>query len=206
MTSQPQRRTKTAASGGRRLRTSGGGGGGGGGGGANRLRFARLPPRLESNASKAAPDGFGAAEHVLLIGIDGITPRALNDAIARGDAPSLAALRSRGAWSDEVRVTQPSSSLSSWASILTGSPPEMHGVHLAAQLRSEYPVRPAALDAHAHSCSSTLVIEHTPLATLSGCRSESPHPPSPQACLLPGGCAIPDALHRPARGAERGPL
>lgn len=89
--------------------------------------------------------GFGVAEHAVLIGIDGIMPSTLQDAISRGTTPNLAGLKDRGAWSYDVRVTQPSSSLSSWASILTGAPPAWHGVHHAAQFGRPpaYPVRPA---------------------------------------------------------------
>jgi len=96
----------------------------------------------------ATPPGFGVAQHAVLIGIDGIPPWVLNNAISSGSAPALAALRRRGAWSDDVRATQPSSSLSNWASILTGAPPEWHGVHTAAQSnKPTFPVRPATYPA-----------------------------------------------------------
>ena len=87
---------------------------------------------------------FGAAQHAIIIGIDGITPYTLEDSIARGIAPNLQALRSRGSRANDVRVTQPSSSLSSWASILTGAPPVFHG-HGAA---GAPPVRPATYPEH----------------------------------------------------------
>lgn len=94
--------------------------------------------------------GFGAAQHALIIGIDGVTPYTLEDSIARGVAPNLQSLRARGSRARDVRVTQPSSSLSSWASILTGAPPVFHGVHSGAQFSQPpvYPVRPATYPQH----------------------------------------------------------
>lgn len=93
--------------------------------------------------------GFGSAARAVMIGIDGITPRSLGEAIRSGRAPHLAALRAGGTLGDDVRGTQPPVSLSSWASLLTGAPPSFHGVHMEAQyrpkhpLRERFPVRPA---------------------------------------------------------------
>lgn len=86
--------------------------------------------------------GFGAAEHAVILGIDGLAVRTLHHAIATGHAPHLAALRASGAFTDDARCTQPSSSLPNWASTLFSAPPAFHGVHGA---RLDGAVRPATL-------------------------------------------------------------
>ena len=90
--------------------------------------------------------GFGSAQHAVLIGLDGLSVAALHAAIDAGDAPRLKALRARGAFTDDARVTQPSLSLPNWASTLFAVPPTFHGVHLP---RLDDDVRPATLPAGA---------------------------------------------------------
>ena len=58
----------------------------------------------------AAP-GFNSADHAVLLGLDGLSVRALEKAMAEGNAPRLRALRARGAFTDDARCTQPSLSL-----------------------------------------------------------------------------------------------
>ena len=86
---------------------------------------------------------FGASQHAVIIGIDGLSIRALHEALDAGLAPSLKALRSAGAVTDDARCTQPSISLPNWASTLFSAPPEMHGVHGTTY---DHTVRPAALE------------------------------------------------------------
>lgn len=93
----------------------------------------------------AAP-GFNSADHAVLLGLDGLSVRALEKAMAEGNAPRLRALRARGAFTDDARCTQPSLSLPNWASVLFGVPPAFHGVHAA---RLDEDVRPASLRAGA---------------------------------------------------------
>ena len=67
--------------------------------------------------------------HAVLLGIDGLPVASLHAALALGLAPNLKALRDEGAYTDDARVTSPSSSFSSWASTLFGVPPEFHGIN-----------------------------------------------------------------------------
>lgn len=89
------------------------------------------------------------AQHAIIIGIDGLAVSSLHAALRQGYAPTLAALRRRGAYTDDARVTQPSSSLVNWASTLFAVPPAFHGVHdfLKAFGASPHQIRPATLRA-----------------------------------------------------------
>ena len=91
----------------------------------------------------AYSNGFGAADHAVLIGLDGLSISSLHTAIASGHAPRLKALRSRGVFTDDARVTQPSMSLPNWASTLFAVPPTFHGVH---EPVLDDDVRPATLE------------------------------------------------------------
>lgn len=61
---------------------------------------------------------------VLILGIDGWSD-ACTELV---QAPNLAALRARGSYAPMVRTVWPPDSLASWASVLYGSPPTVHGV------------------------------------------------------------------------------
>lgn len=95
------------------------------------------------NADMGHDAGFASARHAVLIGLDGLSVRALHRAINAGLAPNLKALRERGAYTDDARCTMPSISLPNWASTLFSAPPEFHGVHTAAL---DDDVRPATFD------------------------------------------------------------
>ena len=64
------------------------------------------------------------AKHVILIGIDGMSPDGVNVA----DTPTLDHMMKTGAHSPSARAVLPSSSGANWASILNGAGPEQHGV------------------------------------------------------------------------------
>jgi len=63
------------------------------------------------NADMGHDAGFASARHAVLIGLDGLSVRALHRAINAGLAPNLKALRERGAYTDDARCTMPSISL-----------------------------------------------------------------------------------------------
>ena len=64
-------------------------------------------------------------EHVVIISIDGLRP----DAMEQSDAPTLAALRTRGAYSAAAQTVLPSVTLVGHASMLGGMSPEKHGIY-----------------------------------------------------------------------------
>ncbi len=63
----------------------------------------------------------------LIFGIDGGTWSVLDTLIDQGAMPVLADLKRRGAWGVSTSVV-PVNSAAAWSSILTGMPPEKHGV------------------------------------------------------------------------------
>lgn len=62
--------------------------------------------------------------HVLVIGIDGLSP----DGIRQAETPQLDALMARGASTLQARAVLPTSSSPNWASMLMGAGPEQHGI------------------------------------------------------------------------------
>ncbi len=62
--------------------------------------------------------------HVLVIGVDGMSP----DGIENANTPHLDRLIDRGAHSFRARSVMPSSSSSNWASMIMAAGPEQHGV------------------------------------------------------------------------------
>jgi predicted AlkP superfamily pyrophosphatase or phosphodiesterase len=65
-----------------------------------------------------------AADHVLIIGIDGLSP----DGIDKAKTPHLDGLVARGAHTFHARGVMPTESSPNWASMITGVGPEQHGV------------------------------------------------------------------------------
>jgi len=84
-------------------------------------RYLSSGPR-ESNA----PDwpAQSVTRHVVLVSIDGLRP----DAIGAYAAPTLQRLRREGSYSMRASTIMPSKTLPSHTSMLTGEPPERHGV------------------------------------------------------------------------------
>ncbi|HJR57815.1 MAG TPA: ectonucleotide pyrophosphatase/phosphodiesterase [Vicinamibacterales bacterium] len=73
-----------------------------------------------------APDlpGQSVTRHVVLVSIDGLRP----DAIAAYATPTLQRLISEGSYTMHASTIMPSKTLPSHTSMLTGEPPERHGV------------------------------------------------------------------------------
>lgn len=63
-------------------------------------------------------------EHVVVIGVDGLSP----DGIRTAETPNLDRLVARGSSTMKARAVMPSSSSPNWASMLMGAGPEQHGV------------------------------------------------------------------------------
>jgi hypothetical protein len=64
------------------------------------------------------------SQHVVLISVDGLRP----DAIGRFAAPTIQTLMREGSYTLNARTITPSKTLPSHTSMLTGEPPERHGV------------------------------------------------------------------------------
>lgn len=65
-----------------------------------------------------------AADHVVIIGIDGLSP----DGLKRAATPNIDRLIREGAVSWTARAVMPTSSSSNWASMIMGAGPEQHGI------------------------------------------------------------------------------
>ena len=74
-------------------------------------------------AEQKVPDA-SLTRNVVLVSIDGLRP----DAIARFQAPTLQRLIREGSYSLSARTIMPSTTLPSHTSMLSGEPPEKHGV------------------------------------------------------------------------------
>ncbi|MDP3405234.1 MAG: alkaline phosphatase family protein [Brevundimonas sp.] len=64
------------------------------------------------------------ARHVIIIGVDGLSP----DGVRRAATPTLDDMMANGSWSLHARAVLPTTSGANWASILGGAGPEQHGV------------------------------------------------------------------------------
>ncbi|MBX9615574.1 MAG: alkaline phosphatase family protein [Caulobacteraceae bacterium] len=64
------------------------------------------------------------ARHVIIIGVDGLSP----DGVRRAATPTLDEMMANGSWSLHARAVLPTTSGANWASILGGAGPEQHGV------------------------------------------------------------------------------
>ena len=63
-------------------------------------------------------------EHVVIIGVDGMSP----DGVQKARTPALNMLIEEGAFSMHARAVLPSSSSPNWASMIMGAGPEQHGI------------------------------------------------------------------------------
>jgi hypothetical protein len=68
--------------------------------------------------------GAQSAEHVIIIGVDGLSPRGVDASVT----PVMNRLIRGGAYTFEARGVFPTSSAANWASMLMGAGPEFHGV------------------------------------------------------------------------------
>jgi hypothetical protein len=92
--------------------------------------IAFLPERATGATHVPAPRPVrsrDAAARLLVFGIDGADWKLIDKLIARGDLPTIAALRRRGAWGD-LETLFPTRSPAVWTTIATGQPPDRHGV------------------------------------------------------------------------------
>ncbi|KAG9401505.1 hypothetical protein AC1031_009366 [Aphanomyces cochlioides] len=80
------------------------------------------------SASTSRTNGFGAADHVILMGLDGLDVRCLHQALDAGRAPNLQYLRDHGIFTDKARNNRPTMSLPNWATIFYGAGVMFHGV------------------------------------------------------------------------------
>jgi predicted AlkP superfamily pyrophosphatase or phosphodiesterase len=67
---------------------------------------------------------LAAPDHVVLIGVDGLSP----DGIRHAQTPHLDTLMREGAFSFHGRAVMPTSSSPNWASMIMGAGPEQHGI------------------------------------------------------------------------------
>lgn len=84
------------------------------------LLYAKAPAPVSSGVAPAP----GLTEHVVVISIDGLRP----DAIDKYKARTIQRLMREGAYSLEAQTIYPSKTLPSHTSMLTGQPPETHGI------------------------------------------------------------------------------
>lgn len=80
------------------------------------------------------------AEHVVIIGVDGMSP----DGIRNADTPVLDSLIAAGAASMHARAVLTSSSSQNWASMANGAGPEQHGITSNGWERDDHAIAPIA--------------------------------------------------------------
>lgn len=85
------------------------------------LLFIVFASMIGCNSTPKKPERL--AKHVILIGSDGFGSYAFE----KGKFPNLRKMMKGGAYSLEARAVLPSSSAVNWASMIMGSPPELHG-------------------------------------------------------------------------------
>ncbi|MDX2130802.1 MAG: alkaline phosphatase family protein [Planctomycetota bacterium] len=90
---------------------------------ANRLAVLAAPLLLAATSTHAEPAAPGVT-HVLVIGIDGLSP----EGIEISDTPHMRQLIRAGSWTINARAVLPTSSGANWASMITGATPPQHGV------------------------------------------------------------------------------
>src|SRR5690606_6067171 len=91
------------------------------------MRTLTLPLLLAATIGLNActsPKQPSPVKHVIIIGIDGMSP----DGILNADTPVLDSLMAHGSSTMRARAVLPTSSSSNWASMLMGAGPEQHGV------------------------------------------------------------------------------
>jgi predicted AlkP superfamily pyrophosphatase or phosphodiesterase len=98
-------------------------------------RITRAAPLTTPTLPATAPR---LTEHVVLVSIDGLRP----DAIAQFQAPTLQRLIGEGSHTLTAQTILPSKTLPSHTSMLTGEPPERHGV----RWNTAFEDRPGTLD------------------------------------------------------------
>lgn len=74
--------------------------------------------------SKTTQHAEPNAKHVIVIGVDGLSP----NGILNARAPVMNSMTENGAWAYHTRSVMPSSSGANWGSMLMGAGPEQHGI------------------------------------------------------------------------------
>lgn len=75
-------------------------------------------------AAISLPAQVPGVDHVVIVGIDGLSP----DGVIKAVTPTLDRLMREGAHSLQARAVMPTSSSPNWASMIMGAGPEQHGV------------------------------------------------------------------------------
>ena len=83
-----------------------------------------LAQASEGQVEESSHDVTRKASHVIIIGVDGLSP----DGVRMADTHTLDAMMQNGSWSMHARGVLPTSSGANWASMITGAGPEQHGV------------------------------------------------------------------------------
>lgn len=75
-------------------------------------------------AEAAHAQDAARARHVIVIGVDGLSP----DGVLKAETPAMREMMAQGSWSLHARGVMPTTSGANWASMITGAGPEQHGV------------------------------------------------------------------------------
>jgi hypothetical protein len=96
---------------------------------------------LVSFTASRCTAALSGIEHVVIIGVDGLSP----DGIRRADTPTLDGLMKKGAFSLKARAVMPTSSSPNWASMIMGAGPEQHGVTSNEWETNKFEILPVAV-------------------------------------------------------------
>ncbi|MGB0346720.1 MAG: alkaline phosphatase family protein, partial [Balneolaceae bacterium] len=109
------------------------------------------------------PQTIKKTEHVILIGVDGMSP----DGVKHAHTPVMDEMMVNGAHSETARAVLPSSSGANWASMLNGAGPEQHGV-ISNSWRTDNFILPATVVNERNKFPSifSVIRKHMPEATL----------------------------------------
>jgi hypothetical protein len=99
-----------------------------------------------SLTSCAVNDTQQMVQHVVVIGVDGMSP----DGIKKAKTPHLDKLIATGAHTFHARAVLPTSSSSNWASMIMGAGPEQHGITSNGWERDDY-ILPAVISGEEES-------------------------------------------------------
>lgn len=92
----------------------------------------------QASAEQGSTDVFQPVKHVLVIGVDGMSPDGINNA----PTPIMDKLMAEGARTLHARAVLPTSSSSNWASMIMGVGPEQHGITSNGWERNDYILPP----------------------------------------------------------------
>ena len=87
-----------------------------------------------------APLGPGGTDHVVIIGVDGLSP----DGVQKAATPVLNALIPEGAYSFAARAVLTTASSQNWSSMIMGAGPEQHGITSNAWEPTDFSITPTA--------------------------------------------------------------